>query len=93
MTTAYTPGPLVARNTSSESWPFSVTQPGDPYPIAQTHLKADARLYAAAPDLLAACEALLPCVESMDLSDEGDATPPFILRARAAIARARGGAA
>ena len=46
---------------------------------------ADARLIAAAPDLLAACEAALNMVD-------GDGHPPAWDKLRAAIRRAKGGA-
>lgn len=55
--TAHTPGPLVVSDSMSESWPFLVL---DRYgsTVAQTMLKADARLYASAPDVLAFLEEL-----------------------------------
>jgi hypothetical protein len=51
--------------------------------------KANARLMAASPDLLAACEALL---SYLDVARPGPDRPPYeaIVAARAALARAKG---
>lgn len=61
----------------------------DRWPVAREEQDANARLIASAPDLLAACEALLPIVESMDDGD-GDGLPSCVVAARLALARARG---
>lgn len=67
--------------------------------IAGSECEANARLIAAAPDLLAACEAMLPHLEAMieranpAHEDTGHYSDQTAVRlARAAIAKARGGA-
>lgn len=53
--------------------------------------EANAHLIAAAPDLLAACEAVLPIIESLDSAkEEGDDDEPLAAQLRAAIAKAKG---
>lgn len=53
---AHTPGPLVMRRINSDAKPFAVINPngrfGDEF-VAGYLAEADARLYAAAPDMLA----------------------------------------
>lgn len=63
--------------------------------VASDQANADARLIAAAPDLLAACEAAFPLMEeSVTPSDLSDRIHPDVARAhcllRDAIAKARG---
>lgn len=70
------------------------TQGGQKVTIATiAESEANARLIAAAPELLAACEAALPIIESFDTAKEdGDKDLPEVAQLRAAIARARGSA-
>lgn len=71
----HTPGPLVARPINHSVRPWAVIDPngvvGDE--IIAGHLtEADARLYAAAPDLLSCCKAALGAFERNDAIDWSD---------------------
>ena len=73
---------------------FTVDDLGGKDPRSAEQIEADARLIAAAPDLLAACEAIV--AEDDRLLASGDCLTDIcdhIDRARAAIAKAKGGAA
>ena len=63
--------------------------------VATCYQEDEARALAAQPDLLAACESLLPLAESLigPATDSDGKTLPAVEAARAAIAKARGGAA
>lgn len=98
MSTKHTPGPWTASGPSELNGRFSVYHNG---PLIYCDNEADARLIAAAPDLLAALESALPAlirlgdfVGNVDLggaSNQGRIDRcALILQARAAIAKATG---
>lgn len=59
--------------------------------FSEEEVVANGHLVAAAPDLLAACEAVLPIIESLDSAkEEGDDDEPLAAQLRAAIAKAKG---
>ena len=85
----FTPGPLVARRINSDPKPFAVINPNGPFgdEIVAGFLKeADAVLYAAASDLLAALKRI---VKMYDVT-EGYILDREINQGRAAIAKATG---
>lgn len=63
---------------------------GEIVSVAYAENGADAQLISAAPDLLAACEELLPWMEGY-YTDQGDRLDQSINRLRAAISKAKGG--
>ncbi len=90
-TTQHTPGPWYLDAHDEKGW-FLLSESGpdimaEPFDCAD----ADARLIATAPDLLSALEGALECLR-MDSDMEEDFAPE-IEKARAAIAKAKGGAA
>ena len=68
---------------------YSLVNPKGNVIAVQILVKEDAELMRAAPELLAACEALLARCEVLD---EEDCSNRELAQARAAIAKARGGA-
>jgi hypothetical protein len=58
MNTKHAPGPWMARQMLSGSWDIAA-EDGDGSTIARTKDEANARLIAAAPDLLGACQSLI----------------------------------
>ena len=82
MTTQHTPGPWNVSPPCKLSPRYSVYHNG---PLVYVERGEDARLIAAAPDLLAALEA---CLHRLDAHD--DQSAPECLAARAAIAKATG---
>lgn len=88
MTTKHTPGP----------WHYAECQMGTPFVDTESvgdlfaaalpldEERANANLIAAAPELLAACEAALACLNFFG----SDQIEPFRVRCRAAIAKAKG---
>lgn len=91
MTTKHTPGPWKAVGRDVLSMHASPRSSGPLVCVVDDNdddrWPADSALIAAAPDLLAACERLLDAVE------RGDHKAKAVDAARAAIARAKGGAA
>ena len=100
----HTPGPWTVEWEWADDGPFADDAPKlywiEPVPIPETgqfELEADARLAAAAPDLLAACEALVDVLETHAL-EPGDGIDDLrqvalVLRgAYAAVAKAKGDA-
>jgi hypothetical protein len=88
MTHKHTPGPWACTYTSNYAHDYRLTQPnGQPLPVNaeannRSEQRANARLIAAAPDILKALEDVL-MVFSEEYSDS-----PTLERARAAIAKA-----
>lgn len=97
---AHTPGPWsVAKNAAKPS-ARTVSAPNGPrlgrtvaFVDSGARVDEDAALIAAAPDLLAACEALLEIGEGFDDADHHDdeepIVAPILAKARAAIAKAK----
>ena len=84
MTTQHTPGPWELRRSVRGYWFIDHEQGGEGYTLTKLDCnEADARLIAAAPDLLAALEELLNALPSAT-------SHPAIKAARAAIAKATG---
>ena len=84
MTTQHTPAPWELRRSVRGYWFIDHEQGGEGYTLTKLDCnEADARLIAAAPDLLAALEELLNALPSAT-------THPAIKAARAAIAKATG---
>jgi hypothetical protein len=96
MTTQHTPGPWELRQSVRGYWFIDCEQGGESYTLTALECnEADARLMAAAPDLLAA---LQECVDYLDCIPEAaaggcDDARKLVRIARAAIAKATGGAA
>lgn len=93
----HTPGPWVARKTGGAGWPeqrgFAIDfNEAQEQVVDFVYEEADAYLIAAAPDLLAALRRVLPQYEAL-LQDCGLASRDTTEQARAAIAKATGGAA
>ena len=88
MSAQHTPGPWVVKVTAGETFIRSSDGANVSRVGAATNMRANARLIAAAPDLLAALKAVCShgTREPQQISSDWDA-------ARAAIARAEGGAA
>jgi hypothetical protein len=86
----HTPGPYVIDQRSDGLWNVRQVSavPGavEVY-VALCQTKADAVLFAAAPDLLAACDLAYKVIAELEVSSEGIAAYGAL---RAAIARARG---
>ena len=94
----YTPGPLLVQRDDGyiENWRIVKMLPDGPTQVAGTFTEADAKLYAAAPELLAALEMMLkalketmPCVARgvvQDYAILNDAP----LAAKRAISKAKG---
>lgn len=97
MTTKHTPGPWRAQG----KYKTEISGPEGTYIIADLGrpsdpevcglMQADARLIAAAPELLAVLAELVECVGYENEKHLGDGTLMVLDGARAAIARARGG--
>lgn len=99
MTTAkHTPGPWYTNTKGDNRYQSEIAREGDGKTVAITYTSndADAHLIAAAPDLLAACKALM-LAEGMQSGKRDGVTMGLISSAidaaRAAIAKAQGGAA
>lgn len=81
-----TPAPWELRQSTNGYWFIDYEQGGEGYTLTKLECgERDARLIAAAPDLLAALEA---CLHRLDAHDEQSA--PECLAARAAIIKATG---
>ncbi len=94
--TKHTPGPWSWDGEFALGWYASVNSESKyvghyarPQGLSKEESEANARLFTAAPDLLAACEALLPHMDQLAMPD------PMAVKAeelaRAAIAKAKGG--
>ena len=95
---AHTPGPWVAGD--DEGSDYYLVGPHDGNGIVyqsavELHIEADTRLIAAAPEMLAALQAVLAEIEGPDRPHSTDSWLPAHLahQVRAAIAKAEGGAA
>ena len=91
MSNGHTPGPWIARKTGGQGWPgqrgWAIDFNEDQEQVVDfVYEEADARLIAAAPDLLEALEELLQLIEI----ERPDWLHTEQHRARAAIAKARG---
>ena len=94
----HTPGPWIAREVSGAGWPgqrgFAIDYNADQEQVVDfVYIEADARLIAAAPDLLAALERL-KCEVILSDVDMGYIKTHFqshLDAAEAAILKARGG--
>ena len=91
MQAKHTEGPLTtAHNFAPDYWEVR-TDEAQPTILARNIAReADARLYASAPDLLAALDELLSLVEINHKAWEMQTDGPSLQRARAAIAKAKG---
>lgn len=98
MTTKHTPGPLLAYDSGPCVVVLHEDGTEDGRTVAMTPKRnkrstdedrANARLYAAAPDLLAVLEAFVSSL-SPDGSEDRDHDPDWLADARAAIAKATG---
>lgn len=86
MITQHTPAPWELRQSANGYWFIDYEQGGEDYTLTKLECEErDARLIAAAPDLLVALEA---CLHRLDAHD--DQSAPECLVARAAIAKATG---
>ena len=89
-TTQHTPGPWLAGQTITAADPDRAPGSYERITIAsRVNNMANARLIAAAPELLAA---LIGLLEQADLGEVDAETAPLVEAARAAIAKATGGA-
>lgn len=92
----HTPGPWRASPWSAAEMAVNATVDGKPFLVAGYSLPADAKLIAAAPELLAALEQFV--AEYVELVESGDAgfwsaeDEAKVIKARAAIAKATGAA-
>ncbi len=86
----HTPGPWELRQSSRDYWFIDHEQGGESYTLTKLECgERDARLIAAAPDLLKALQELLPiAARSIQGTTDGE---PILQTARAAIAKATGG--
>ena len=100
VTAKHTPGPLEVHPWAiggrelkdSAYMPWAIEQPGTQSAIAAVKLEPDAYLYAAAPELLAACKALLSHVTGYNAGlDESRRFAEAKDAARAAIAKVEAG--
>lgn len=90
--TKHTPGPWVVMNGSLDVWNAEKTRriTAHPWVDKDDESEANARLIAAAPDLLTALEIALPYVESFDDDNADLQTKANAAAVCAAIAKAKG---
>ena len=82
MSAAYTPGPWAAGASGDRVYPHQVKD-SEGTPVARAVLVADARLIAAAPDLLAALQAIMAGVAGCQREPHWEAARAAIIRASA----------
>ena len=93
MTVSYTPGPWTCSDTSHHAHDYRLGVPGGRMPFEGNEVaRANARLIAAAPDLLGALEALHSYTREQDAPYRNglNATDPLYSRVHSAIAAAKG---
>jgi hypothetical protein len=87
MTASHTPGPWFRQQVGTPGY-FTIIMPnGNPVPTSGPKGAANARLIAAAPDLLAALDL---CFEFLDRNYEDRDMPDILIPARVALEKARG---
>ena len=98
MSAQHTPGPWIAGDDEGSDYYLVGPHDGDGIvyqPVVKLHSEANARLIAAAPEMLAALQAVLAEIEGPDRPHSTDSWLPSHLahQVRAAIAKATGEAA
>ena len=97
MNAEHTPGPWKIEHSTNGTFPYRIVKFGERNPIAscrgisgkESEDAANARLIAAAPNLLEACKTLVRRAETMTDGEWGE--PEEIAQAKAAIAQAEKG--